>query len=95
MRSSCVDSHAAQRGSPDRTAIAIPVGGWYLSDDREDLEKWALPAGEVLAPGEFLVVFAGGILPTQLLNDAGIHIQRHRGKDVEQLERQPMKERVR
>jgi len=38
---------------------AAPLGGWYLSDDPEDLFKWPLPAMN-LGAGSYLVVFASG-----------------------------------
>ena len=38
---------------------AAPLGGWYLSDDSEDLFKWPLPAMN-LGAGSYLVVFASG-----------------------------------
>ena len=42
---------------------AVDLDGWYLTDDADDdpnLTKWQFPAGVVLDPGEFLVVFASG-----------------------------------
>jgi hypothetical protein len=36
------------------------LAGWYLTDDPDDLTKWALPAVQITAGG-FLVVFASGI----------------------------------
>ncbi len=35
----------------------VELGGWYLTDDKEDLVKWMLPS-ETISPGGFLVVFA-------------------------------------
>lgn len=43
-------------------ASAVDVSGWYLSDGRgglEGLAKYAIPAGNVLAPGGRLVLYAG------------------------------------
>lgn len=37
----------------------VSLGGWYLSDDGEDLTKWALP-NVSLAPGEYLLIFLSG-----------------------------------
>ncbi len=37
---------------------AADLGGWHLTDDAAEPDKWTLPAGVSLAPGEFLVVFA-------------------------------------
>ena len=41
---------------------AIDLSGWYLTDDREQLSKWAFPnrPGGLLGAGEYLVVFASG-----------------------------------
>lgn len=36
------------------------LGGWYLTDDPDNLTKWALPPVQIAAGG-FLVVFASGI----------------------------------
>jgi hypothetical protein len=41
------------------TDKAIDLGGWYLTDDVNDLEKWELP-DVPLAPGGYLVIFASG-----------------------------------
>ena len=38
---------------------AVNLLGWHLTDDADDLAKWAFPA-VVLLPGERLVVFASG-----------------------------------
>ncbi len=38
---------------------AVNLAGWYLTDDREVLDKWALPDVD-LAPGGYLVIFASG-----------------------------------
>jgi len=38
----------------------IDLAGWSLTDDPNDLEKWAFPAVRI-APGEVLLVFASGI----------------------------------
>lgn len=38
---------------------SIDLAGWYLTDERDELGKWAFPS-TVLEPGEYLVVFASG-----------------------------------
>ncbi len=38
----------------------VDLGGWFLTDDAMDLQKWELPAGVSLGPGDFLLVFASG-----------------------------------
>lgn len=37
---------------------------------------------ELVLPNDYCFVFAGGILPTQFLKDAGINIKRHHGKKI-------------
>ena len=39
---------------------AISLGGWHLTDDARDLTKWTFPAGVVIEPNGFLIVFASG-----------------------------------
>ena len=41
------------------TDTTVQLDGWLLSDDFENLDKWAFPAVE-LAPNAFLLVFASG-----------------------------------
>lgn len=42
--------------NPDVTSINI--GGWYLTDDLQDLTKWQFPVGTTIDAGQHLVVFA-------------------------------------
>lgn len=42
------------------TGAPVNLGGLFLTDDARNLAKWSFPAGLVLQPGEFLVVFASG-----------------------------------
>ncbi len=44
----------------NRGTTAVDLAGWYLTDDPEDLTKWALPA-ILLAADDALVVFASGV----------------------------------
>ncbi len=39
---------------------AVALGGYYLSDDPDDLTRWQIPDGFEIAPGAFHVVFASG-----------------------------------
>lgn len=39
---------------------SVDLSGYYLTDDAEDLAKWAFPEGAMLASGEHLLVFASG-----------------------------------
>lgn len=38
---------------------SINLGGWYLTDDHDDLTRWAIPSVD-LAAGAYLVIFASG-----------------------------------
>ena len=42
------------------TGQTVHLGGWYLTDNADNLEQWQFPAGVALNPGQFLVVFASG-----------------------------------
>ena len=44
----------------NRGGSAVDIGGWCLSDDASNPTKWRFPAGTVIQPGEFLVVYASG-----------------------------------
>ena len=46
------------------TDAAIDISGWYLSDAGNDLLKYQIPAGTVLAAGEFLVFDESDFNPT-------------------------------
>ena len=50
----------------------IDLGGWYLTDDEQDLRRWRFPPTRLLAQ-EYLVVFASG------KGDAGIDGELHTG----------------
>lgn len=39
-------------------ALAVDLGGWYLTDSASNKTKWQIPTPTVLAPGAFLIVFA-------------------------------------
>lgn len=45
-----------------RNTSGAPVllDGYYLSDDRGDLTKWAFPAGTVIGAGEYRVIYLAG-----------------------------------
>jgi hypothetical protein len=36
----------------------LNIGGWYLTDDNQNLDKWQFPANTVIPAGQHLVVFA-------------------------------------
>ncbi|MHC4823698.1 MAG: lamin tail domain-containing protein, partial [Planctomycetota bacterium] len=39
-------------------AADVDLGGYYLTDDVNDLIRWAIPSPTILAAGDFLIVFA-------------------------------------
>jgi hypothetical protein len=49
-------------------SFSIDLAGWHLTDDVGNLSKWTFPT-RILAPGEFLVVFAS----SKNLNGAELH----------------------
>lgn len=42
------------------SGVPVNLAGMFLTDDALNLPKWSFPAGLVLEPSEFLVVFASG-----------------------------------
>ena len=55
------------------TTSPVDLGGWHLSDDANNLDKWTfpdLPQSE-LDPGEYLVVFASGQAVDDYVDPAG------------------------
>ncbi len=38
----------------------VDLSGWYLSDDKEEPQKWAFPAGTILPTGGYLVIWCSG-----------------------------------
>ena len=38
----------------------VDLGGYFLTDNPTNRNKWLIPAGTILAPNEFLVIFASG-----------------------------------
>jgi hypothetical protein len=51
-------------GQPDwielhnTTDHPIEIGGWYLSDDEDELTKYRIPEGSVIGPHDYLVLYA-------------------------------------
>ena len=39
-------------------AATVDIGGWHLTDDRDEAKKWAFPAGTSIEAGGYLVVLA-------------------------------------
>jgi len=42
------------------TDLAIHLGGYYLTDDLDQLDKWPIPAGTWIEPHGYLLIFASG-----------------------------------
>jgi len=55
------------------TAEAVNLEGWHLTDDRGNLDKWTFPAGVVLAPDTYKVVFASGLKDGDPAHPADLH----------------------
>ena len=47
----------------------VPLGGLYLSDNYTNLTNWMFPAGAVINPGEFKVIFADGQVGLSTTNE--------------------------
>lgn len=62
---------------------ALDLTGYCLTDERDFPAKWRLPAGVVLAPGEFKIVFASGKDRTNPTNE--LHANFQLSKDGEYL----------
>ena len=53
------------RNTSSRT---VNLSGMYLSDDPDNLTKWAFPSGTSIKAKKYLVVWADDTLPTSLLH---------------------------
>lgn len=42
----------------NRSQQTIDISGWYVTDNNQNIDKWVFPAGTVLAPGAYLIVWA-------------------------------------
>ena len=42
------------------TAATVDLSGYYLTDNKNDTTKWAIPAGSTIAPNGFLLIWADG-----------------------------------
>lgn len=36
----------------------VNLGGWFLSDNPGNPQKWVIPAGQTIAPGAYRIIFA-------------------------------------
>ncbi len=48
------------------SAAAVDIGGWFLSDSGANLQKFQIPAGTVLGPGDYVVFDEHDFNPTPL-----------------------------
>jgi len=58
---------------------AVAFADWYLSDDADDLKKWEVPAGQMIAPGEWLTFWEVSDFHTNQATGFGLN------KDGEQV----------
>jgi hypothetical protein len=65
------------------TAAPLDLSGWFLTDDDDQLDRWQLPVGLVLAPGELRIIFASGKDRSDLAGQ--LHTDFKLGKDGEYL----------
>ncbi len=64
----------------NNTDTAVDLFGYYLSDDTDNPKKWAFPAGTVIGPNDYLIVWAD-----QNLSEEGVHAYFKLEKDGEQI----------
>ncbi|HNL38899.1 MAG TPA: lamin tail domain-containing protein, partial [Saprospiraceae bacterium] len=38
----------------------VNLGGWFLSDNPANPQKWVIPSGQTIAPGAYRLVFCSG-----------------------------------
>lgn len=63
--------------------FAVDISGWHLSDKSSKPDKWEIPAGTILGPGEFRIVYCSG--RDGLFNDelhANFKLSQTSGKDI-------------
>jgi hypothetical protein len=51
------------------SATAVDVGGMYLSDDPNQLQRWKIPASTVLGPGQYRLVWLDGQMGQNTLTE--------------------------
>jgi len=80
-----------KRDNQDRLAALAASGAVDLLLESEVVEigedrvRLTTPEGDRVLANDRVFVFAGGIVPTALLADAGVDLERHHGKRVERL----------
>jgi hypothetical protein len=42
----------------NKSTQAVNISSWFMSDDASKLTKWTFPAGTIIGPGEYLIVWA-------------------------------------
>ena len=47
---------------------AVDIGGWYLTDSEDNLTKWKVPAGTILPPDGYLVIFCDDSAESSIIN---------------------------
>ena len=55
----------------NRNANSFDLSGFHLTDQNTDLQKWQFPAGTMLAPDEYFVVFASGQATSNYVDASG------------------------
>ena len=63
------------------TAVAVNIGGWYLSDSAADLLKYRIPEGTTLLPGKY-VVFDESDFNSVAAGDRAFALSATEGDDV-------------
>ena len=49
--------------------VEVNIGGWYLTDEKEDIYKWQIPQGTILQPNGYKVFYEGHYVNDSMLYD--------------------------
>jgi hypothetical protein len=70
----------------NQSSEAVSLGGWFLTDDAQNPQKWAFPADAILPANDYLVVFASSQSVDDYVDPAGyLHTNFALDKDGEYL----------
>jgi hypothetical protein len=56
------------------SSAPVDIGGWSLTDETGQLNKWQFPSTNVAA-GQFLIVFASGLIAGESLSGVALAIE--------------------
>ena len=56
----------------NRSSVPVNIGGWFLSDNKDDLDSYEIPAGTIVAPHEYYALYEA----TQFRNPLDPHARK-------------------